>query len=165
MAGVTRQIIGSFEDIGKDILKQTASLPKDVVGKALESLGTSSGAKKQAGQTAQGGVQPGGEGTAKPNTPLDEIEQQTDRKIKQAIARNALQYLAKKPEEREMSVRERLEKEQEQKKELEKKQKEEAGKTELKPMSQKRRSGMMPGAAQKAKKQAGSETSRNVRQD
>lgn len=39
---VAKQIIGSFEDIGKDIARETAKVPADVVGKALESLGTSS---------------------------------------------------------------------------------------------------------------------------
>lgn len=156
--GVTRQIIGSFEDIGKDVLKQTGSVPKDVLGKALESLGTSS-AKTQQGQT---NVQPGQENGQKPNTPVDEFEQAKDRKTKQAIARAALQYLAKKPEEREMSVRERLEKEKQQKEMLEKKQKEEAEKMKLVEVRSHPKRGDWRNVA---KKQAGSETSRNVRQD
>ena len=41
MAGVAKQIIGSFEDIGKDIVREAAQVPKDVIGKAIESLGTS----------------------------------------------------------------------------------------------------------------------------
>jgi hypothetical protein len=37
-----KQIIGSFEDIGKDIAREVVNAPKDIVGAALESLGTSS---------------------------------------------------------------------------------------------------------------------------
>ena len=158
MTGVTRQIIGSFEDIGKDVLRQASNVPKDVLGKALESLGTSSG-KKQQGQTH---LQLGQEAASKPNTPLDEVAAAKDRKTKQAIARAALQYLAKKPEEREPSIRERLEKEKQQKELMEKKQKEEAEKMKLvEPKSHPRR-GNLPGLT---RKQTGSETQKNVRAD
>jgi len=32
MAGVAKQIIGSFEDIGKDIVRETAALPVEMLG-------------------------------------------------------------------------------------------------------------------------------------
>lgn len=40
MANVAKQIIGSFEDIGKDVVREAGKVPGDLVGKALESLGT-----------------------------------------------------------------------------------------------------------------------------
>ena len=47
MVGVVKQIIGSFEEIGKDVVREVAKAPTDIAGKALESLGTSSGQKGQ----------------------------------------------------------------------------------------------------------------------
>ncbi len=159
--GVTRQIIGSFEDISKDVLKQTASLPKDIVGKAIESLGTSAGANKQQGQAVPGGL-PGSEGASRESTPLDEVEQAKDRKTKQSIARNALQYLAKRPGERELSVSEKADKEKQEKTLLEKKKQEQEEKMKLNKQSFKPRRGDLRGTT---KKQSGSETGKNVRQD
>lgn len=158
MAGAVKQIIGSFEDIGKNVAEQTVSVPKDIAGKAIESLGNVGGQKP--GQTVSAPTEE--QNANKPSTPLDEIEMQKDKKNKQAIARSALQYLAKKPQERELGVYERLEKEKQEQKELQKKQEEEAKKMELKPVETKQRRGSLPGLV---KKQAGSETSRNVRQD
>lgn len=37
MPGITRQIIGSFEDIGRDIARETVNIPKDIVGVVLSS--------------------------------------------------------------------------------------------------------------------------------
>jgi hypothetical protein len=52
MAGVAKQIIGSFEDIGKDVVREAIKVPKDIAGKALESLGTST-QKSQIPKTPQ----------------------------------------------------------------------------------------------------------------
>ncbi len=59
MNGVAKQIIGSFEDIGKDIARETVQVPKDVFGKAMESLGTQSQKSQKtqpAGQSPLGGA-------------------------------------------------------------------------------------------------------------
>ena len=85
MAGVAKQIIGSFEDIGKDIAHEVAKVPVDIAGKALESLGTSS----QKGQKGNQ-MNPTGDATKKPEGALAQLDQTTDQKIKQSIAREAL---------------------------------------------------------------------------
>lgn len=91
--GVTRQIIGSFEDIGEKVFKEVVKAPKDIAGKALESLGTSSGKQQK-------------------SNPQDEV-------IKKATARAALEELSgMKPKPKEPSVREKLEMEEKQKKEM-----------------------------------------------
>lgn len=109
--GVTHQIIGSFEDIGKDIVREAIKVPKDIAGKALESLGTSSG-KTQGQQTPQTGT------ADKPKEgPLAELDQTKDKHIKETIARSALEQLAGgKPKQKEPSVWEKLQMEVEQKK-------------------------------------------------
>ncbi len=151
--GIARQIIGSFEDIGKDVLKQTAQVPKDIVGKALESLGTS-GSNKQ-GQQAQPTSTKPQEGA------LGQLEQTKDEKTKKAIARSALEQLAGKPQQKEPSVWEKIQQEMEQKKEQQKQQSRQAGQ-QLKSGKGKRPRGDLYGL--KAKK-ASAEMSRNVRQD
>ncbi len=157
MAGIARQIIGSFEDIGKDVLKQTAQVPKDIVGKALESLGTS-GSQKQ-GQSF-GKTQDQQTGSPK-DGPLGQLEQTKDEKIKKAIARSALEQLAGKPKQKEPSVWEKIQQEMEQKKEQQKQQTQQAGQ-QLTSGKGKRPRGDLYGL--KAKK-ASAEMSRNVRQD
>lgn len=140
--GVPRQIIGSFEDIGKDVLKQTASVPKDVVGKALESLGTSAG--KQQGKQGQQARQ-----------------EEEDKKIDKAFARQALESLAS-PKPKKPTVQERLEKEEAEKQKQIKEQKEITRKTQLLEPTLHEKRGNLPGMT---RQKAGSETSRNVRQD
>ncbi len=41
MAGIAKQIIGSFEDLGKQGGSEVGKAPAEIAGKALESLGTS----------------------------------------------------------------------------------------------------------------------------
>src|SRR3989338_8772328 len=92
------QIISELGQIAKDVGRQTAKIPGDIAGKALESLGASS---KKSGATA-----------------WDQIGVEKDQKVRRAIARKALEDLiggaAAKP--REPSIWERLQMEQEQKK-------------------------------------------------
>jgi hypothetical protein len=129
MAGVAKQIIGSFEDIGKDITRETVKVPGDVVGKALESLGTSS-------QKPQ-------KGNAMP-APAKEPE-------RPVLPRQWLAELAvksKKPQE--PTVQERLEEDKQKKNEKETKQAVVAQKMAPLPyMSQKAKSGDLYGVKQK----------------
>lgn len=145
--GIPQQIIGSFEDIGKDVFKQTAQVPKDIVGTAIESLGTSS-SKQQTQQQRQG--------------PLSEIEQAKEEKAKKAIARFALEQLAGKPKQKELSVWEKIQMEVEQKKQQQQQQQQQAAQEVLTKTQGKRPRGDLYGL--KAKKGA-AEMSRNVRQD
>lgn len=148
MPSIPRQIIGSFEDIGKDVLKQTVQLPQDIVGKAIESIGTSSSGKqvKQV-QQSQGA--------------LGQLEQTKDEKTKKAIARSALEQLAGKPKPKEPSVWEKIQQEVEQKKQQQQQSKQQSSQ-QLQPQKGKRPRGDLYGM--KAKK-ASAEMSRNVRQD
>jgi hypothetical protein len=111
-------ILGSFEDIGEQVVNQVKQLPKDVGQAALESIGMSTGGNKQSGQAT---VQ-----TAKTDSggdnPLRQMEQaKTDREKKQ-LAQAALQWLAQpgesgaKPPEK--SIWEKIQEEEAQKKEM-----------------------------------------------
>ncbi len=155
--GIPSQIIGSFEDIGKDILRETINVPKDIAGKALESLGTSSG-KTQGQQAPQAAT------ADKPKEgPLAELDQAKDTKVKEAIARRALEELSgNKPKQKEPSVWERIQMEVEQKKKQQQQQTIVAAQSALPMAKSKRPRGDLYGV--KAKRNA-AEVSRNVRQD
>lgn len=114
MSGAVRQIIGSFEDIGKDVVREVTKIPKDIGQTAMESLGTSSG-KPQSGHTQSSNIAKGDPGSA-----MEQISSGgTSPQAKQAIARAALEELSRKnPPPREPSVREKLEQEDRQKTEL-----------------------------------------------
>lgn len=151
---IVNQIGGSFEDIGKDIARETVQAPKDIAGAAMESLGVSTGKKNPAA-----GAKPA------PATPLEAKTRQAaeaDEATKRAIARAALEELVgKKREDKEPGVREKIEKEEEEKKEMEKKQKELAAKQALPQTGSKRPKGDLYGV--KAKKT--STEQKSVRQD
>ncbi len=148
---IVGQIGESFEQIGKDVARETVKAPQDIVGKAMESLGVSGGKKNPKQQATQSGKPPNQE------------EEARSEETKRAIARAALEELTgKKPKEKEMSVWEKIQKEEEEKKQFEKKKKEEAAKQALPKSSSKRPRGDLYGL--KAKK-ASAEMSRNVRQD
>ncbi len=107
-------IISELGQIGKQIGTEVVKVPKDIAGKALESLGTAS-SKNPKGQTVVSG-KPGEEG--KPSTAWEQIDGEKDRALKRHMARRALEELtsgaiAKK---KEPSIWERLQQEQEQKK-------------------------------------------------
>lgn len=157
MAGLSRQIIGSFEDIGKDIVREVASVPKDVVGKALESLGTSAGQKK-----VQQTVLPSGENKAPSNSPLDTIDKAGTTREKKLVARSALEYLAsaQKSQGKEPSAWEKQQEEDKKKKEMFEQQKQ-SERAALKPVATKKSKGDLYGT--QAKKTA--VENKNTRQD
>lgn len=143
---VPGQIISELGHIAKDVGKQAMQIPKDIAGKALESLGASSGNKPAVND----------------NTAWAQIGREKDQKVKQSIARKALEELAggKITRPREPSIWERLQQEQEQKKHMQ--QQSAPGAMAPLPISSgKRPVGDLYGA--KAKKTA--TENRNVRQD
>lgn len=153
-------MIGAFTDelgdLGKQIVRETASVPKDIAGKALESLGVSSGQKPKQ-QTASTP-----DASKKEQSPLDQLQAAKDSKAKQAIARAALAEIAGvTPKKKEPSVWEKIQAEAEQKKELAKQQ-QQAAAQQLAPATSKRRRGDLYGM--KAKKNT-TEVGKNVRQD
>lgn len=152
---VTGDIISELGQIAKDVGTQTAKIPGDIAGKAMESLGASSGVKSST--AAPPVAREGGAPTA-----WQQIGTEKDIKIRRAIARKALEELAgggvAKP--REPSIWERLQMEQEQKKNTSTQQ--QAAASQSLPMAtSKRPRGDLYGA--KAKKTA--TENRNVRQD
>ena len=78
------QIGESFEQIGKDIARETVQAPKDIVGKALESLGSGTSSKKAARQKT----------VVNSTSQQAEKPKEDDSEIKQAVARAALSELA-----------------------------------------------------------------------
>lgn len=155
--GVAKQIIGSFEDIGKDIVREAASVPKDVAGKALESLGSSSGQKTQKPvQTKTPGISETG--------PWEQFDALPDKDVKKKMARNALQaFLARLVHTpKEPTVWEKAQQETEQKKHTQQIQQQEQAAQELPKMQGKPRRGNLYGIGAK---KLGSEVGKNVRQD
>lgn len=142
MAGVTKQIIGSFEDIGKDIAREAVKVPKDIVGKALESLGTRSQKNPQ-----------------QAHVPPKRSEDAAQEKVSKATARAALQNIAGPQKPKEPTVQERFAKEEQEKKE--KRAKEMPKMAPLAHVPSKPKRGNLYGIKQKAS----SEASKNVRQD
>jgi hypothetical protein len=145
MAGVAKQIIGSFEDIGKDIARETVHVPADIAGKALESLGT--------------GSQKGQQGN-----PVHQVKAETAQPPEKKLPpREWLAELAGKGNiQKEPTVVERLEKEKQERNEIESKQAAVAQK--MAPIvtgSSKPKRGNLYGIKQKSS----SEMSKNVRQD
>jgi hypothetical protein len=161
MAGVAKQIIGSFEDIGKSVFEEAAKVPVDITGKALESLGVSGG-KKVTAQAAAPKSAPAGSESVKTPDGWDKIDGQKDLQIKQAVARSALMALSDRGKPKEMSVWERLQKEAEQKKDQEKIQEAVASKSQIPQTGSKRSRGDLYGM--KAKKNPG-EIGKNVKSD
>lgn len=144
------QIIGEIGEIAKDVGKQVAQLPKDIVGSAMESLGT------PPSSTPLVATKPSGEKSA-----WEKIDGEKDVKIKRTIARRALEELASRQlRKKEPSIWERLQAEQEQKKGLKLQQNATAAQ-QLQPATSKRARGDLYGA--KAKTTA--TENRNVRQD
>ncbi|MCX6792047.1 MAG: hypothetical protein NT149_03350 [Candidatus Gottesmanbacteria bacterium] len=141
MSGVVKQIIGSFEDIGKDVVREAAKVPTDIAGKALESLGTNTQTSKT---------------TLKPQKPV--IEEKKPIPPREWLA----QLAGTGKKQQESTVQERLEKEKQEKNEKESKQATVAQRmAPLPAMSQKPKPGNLYGIPQKSS----SEKSKNVRQD
>ena len=145
-------MIGAFTDelgdLGKNIIREAVAVPKDVAGKALESLGVSSGQKPKQ-QTA--------------STFDASKKEPSDQKVNASIARAALAEIAGvTPKKKEPSVWEKIQAEAEQKKELAKQQQQQAASQQLAPATSKRKRGDLYGM--KAKKNT-TEVGKNVRQD
>lgn len=158
MPSIPSQIIGSFEDIGKDVVKQTVQVPKDIVGKAIESIGTSGSGKQ--GQSL--GMTQDRQSSKSQEGALGQLDQAKDEKTKKTIARSALEQLAGKPKQKEPSVWEKIQMEVEQKKKQQQSQANQQSNQQLHKSSSKRSRGDLYGM--KAKK-ASAEMSRNIRQD
>jgi len=151
------QIISELGSIAKDVGKQTAQIPKDIAGKALESLGAS-GTKNPKGKTVVSNAPASGD---KPATAWEQIDAESDRAVKRHIARAALEELTKGSlRKKEPSIWERLQQENEQKKEMQKQQVAAAAQS-LPIATSKRPRGDLYGT--KAKQTA--TENRNVRQD
>ncbi len=158
MAGIPRQIIGSFEELGKQVGSEVMKAPADLAGKALESLG----GKSQKGQGVQTSTPAVSGEAVKQSTPLDELDKAKDQRTREAIAHTALQYLAgKSQKQKEPSVWERMQEEERKKKEQAAKQAAQAAATAPIATPSKPKRGNLYGISQKAS----SEKSRNVRQD
>ena len=139
------QIISELGQIAKDVGKQTAKVPGEIAGKALESLGTSS---NKPASTA---------------VAWEQIGAEKDRKVKQALARKALEELAggKVTRPREPSIWERLQMEAVQKKNVQQREQAAANASQLPQTGSRRPPGDLYGM--KAKKTAAE--NKNVRQD
>ena len=156
MPGFPKQIIGSFEDIGGDIVKNVTQLPADIAGKAIESLTTG-----KTNTPVQQMSPSEGTGGKKPSDSWDTIDQMNDKNAKQLVARKALEALLGRRKPKEPTVWERIQQEIAQKKEMQEKQKAQQAAASI-PMPQgKRARGDLYGM--KAKKTAAE--NRNVRQD
>lgn len=157
MPGLPNSIIGSFEDIGKSIITESAKVPKDIAGKALESLGATS--KSQPVQTTP---EPTPDQSQRPKDSWDEISDQKNISIKKSVAREALAALAARRKPQNESVWERIQKEQEEKKLEQNKRAEAIAATALPVIKGKRPAGDLFGL--KAKRQ-GSEIGKNVKSE
>lgn len=158
-------MIGAFTDelgdLGKHIIREAVAVPKDLAGKAMESLGVSSG--KQQGQKQQQVQLSQNDQKAGEKGPLDAMKTAKDQQVKQAIARAALAQLAGGAQkQKEPTVWEKQQQEAEQKKELAKQQQKQTAAQQLSPVQSKRKRGDLYGM--KAKKNT-TEVGKNVRQD
>jgi len=151
---ITKQIIGSFSDIGSEVIKEAASVPKDIAGSALESLGAVGNPKQSTKQPAIPQEQKNVEGA------LGDLEKTTEVNVKQAIARKALEELSGTKQQKEPSVYEKQHMEEQQKKEFMEKQAKQAKEEQLPTIKTKRKRGDLWGLEGKK-----SEQSKNVRQD
>lgn len=156
-------IIGAFTDelgdLGKNIIREAVAVPKEVVGKAMESLGVSSG-KKPLQQTNSGNPK---DSRNLDKGPVDQLNAAKDQQAKQAVARAALAQLAGGTQrQKEPTVWEKAQQEAEQKKEQARQQQKQATTQQLPAIQSKRNRGDLYGM--KAKKNT-TEVGRNVRQD
>ena len=150
-------IIGSFEDIGKDVVHEVAKAPTDIAGKILESLTGGSSVKGQ--KQVQSDVED--VGIKKSDGALGAMEQTDDKNVKKSIARAALEQLAGHKEQKPSSVFEAKQKEEQQKKQAEQEEAKKMAFAEMPKMSSKKRRGDLYGI----KGKSSTEMSKNVRQD
>jgi hypothetical protein len=159
MANLPKQIIGSFEDIGKDIISETVKVPTEIVGKALESLGMASSNQTKTNAKSQA-TNNSAEPKSKDN--WDHIDAVDNKAVKTAISRAALEALVARKGQKELSVRERNDQEEAQKKQAENKANAENAAKELPKMSFHAKPGNLYGM--KAKKSP-TEISKNVKSE
>ena len=157
MANVPGQIISELGELAKDVGKQTAQVPKDIAGKALESLGTSQKTQGNQGTPVQKPAESAG------STALDQIATEQDLAVKRHMARKALEELTRGSQARQKqpSIWERLQMETEQKEQQQAAATAAAAKSQLPVPAGKRARGDLYGV--QAKKTA--TENRNVRQD
>ena len=144
-------IIGQFTDeiseLGKQVVQEVAKVPKDVAGKALESLGASSG------KTSQAKVNSGNPKDSRnlEDDPLQKMNQAKNRKTKESIARAALEQIAGiyKKKQKEPSAWEKIQMEAEQKKQISVQQQVQASASQLPQTASKRPRGDLYGAKAK----------------
>ena len=154
--GVGSQIISELGQIGKQIGTEVAKVPGDIAGKALESLGTSSG--KKPGSTLPPSSMTEG---SQSSTVWSQIDSEKDQQVRKRMARRALEEFSRGGSRRkEPSIWERLQQEQDQKKKEQQAQQQAQGQ-QLRPVASKRPAGDLYG---KKAKQTATEN-RNVRQD
>ena len=157
MSSIPGQIFESIEELGKAVATETVKVPKEIAGKALESLGTS---QSQGGKSQQTSAQPSEK--SRTQDAWDTFDQAGDTKVKKAIAREALAALLRRSPQKESSVWERAQKEAEDAKKIESAKKGHISSQVLPQTSQKRPRGDLYGIKTK---RAAAEMSRNVRQD
>ncbi len=122
------QISEELGELGKHVVGEAAKVPKDVAGKALESLGSTSGQKGQ--QSV--GTGRGQDVRDSENTAVGKFTRAKDQHVKNAIARAALAQLAGvKAEQKEPTVWEKMQTEVEQKKEQTSQQQQQAANKQL----------------------------------
>jgi hypothetical protein len=157
MPGLPGSIIGSFEDIGKNIVSETAKIPKDIAGKALESLGATSNTQSNNPQPQKSQEQ-----AQRPKDSWDDIGSQKNPSVKKIIAREALSALAARRKPQEPGVYEQNQKEREEKKIEQQKATAQASASALPVFRGKRPAGDLYGL--KAKRQS-SEIGKNIKSE
>lgn len=156
---VPKTIIGSFGDIGGEIVKEAAKAPVDIAGKALESLGTPKGTQQQKKSSVP--KPPSSEVGQKQQGPLEQLEQTSDEKIKRTIARKALEALTQKPVvQKEESIWEKKLREENEEKIKQQEQAKQVVRNKLPEIKSKKRRGDLWGLEGRKPEQ-----SKNVRQD
>jgi len=153
-------IIGSFEDIGSDVIRETKQVATDVGGKILESL-TGAGSSAKGKPTGQFGPGEGGGMSKKQDGALGAMEETKDMDVKRAIARAALQQLAGGDVKEEPSVWEEKQREEKEQQAARKNLAQKQALSELPVIKTKKRRGDLYGI----KGKSSSEMSKNVRQD
>jgi FtsZ-interacting cell division protein ZipA len=151
-------ILGSFEDIAKDVRQEVTQLPKDIVGSALESVGMGIGGKQKQ-QTPTPGT------TQEPNSAWQQIDSQNEEKNKLIIARKALEELTQPtPKQKEPSEWDKQQEEEKQKTEMEeqRKEQEKANQIVMLPSSGTRK---VPGLKSAITSKQSSELGKNTRSD
>lgn len=157
-SGVAKKVIGSFEDLAKNVARETAKVPKDVAKTALE------GGKKAEKSASIRAFTPGREKTPGPltNGTFKELDSTSDPKVRASFARRALERLAR-PKQKELSVREKMEREEEEKKHVEKLQAIDRERQKLPEIKGKSQRGSAFAAKKQAQKKSGMETKVNIK--